>query len=168
MYTFDDIAALTNDEEPLPNWTWRIVSFPTFGSIELSPKMVKSCTLPLPKFSPRSKVVGATTVTSAGMSEVDAFDLVIQENQKVDGLNYINNWMANIQNPFTGGYYLPSRYKKNIDIVLYNVLGEPILEATLKNVWPTTIQSWELNSESGFRELSVNFACDATILDFLK
>ena len=167
MHTLDDILGLEGEKEPLANWTWRVLDFPAFGSLRLDSRLVKSTSLPMPKFAPRSKTLGATTVTSAGMSEVDAFDLVIQESQQLDGLKYIVNWMNNVQNPDTGGYYLPSRYKKNLTIVLYDIKGTPIMNSTLKNVWPTTVGQWELNSESGFRELQVNFSCDANIIEFL-
>lgn len=156
--------------DPLPSWKWHVEELPDFGDIKLPPEYIETLTLPFPKLdSGNSTYVGGAELTYAGATSVDAFDIVFHEDSLARATKYVQAWQANIQNPYSGGYYLPAQYKKILKVVLKNTTGEDIAEATLKGCWPSVQNNWDLtNTGDEPLKTSVSFEVDAVILKILK
>lgn len=159
----------TGDKTPLPKWLWRIESLPVFDGVGLEPQYIHQCSLPFPKFDTGNQIeVAGATLTFPGKIQVDSFNMLIHEDNKVRALKYIMQWMGNIRNPVTGGYFLPTKYKKSLIVILHDNKGDPIAKASLRGVWPSAVQDWELvYNDDGFHQVSVQMEVDASYLEIL-
>ena len=142
----------------LYKFLWRVAAMPTIKGIEggtytLPPLNVETITLPLPRQGVTQAEVAATT------SYLD---------DKLTSLQYFIEWNKSIQNPYTGGFYLPSRYKKNFEVVLFDGGGKPTMTALLIGVWPNTIQEMELDATDDKHKINVSFSVDAMIPTFIN
>ncbi len=124
--------------EPLKGFRWCIESFPTFFGRTIPKEYVLSCTLPMPTFGTQQKQNGAHTITLPTASEISGFDLTLHEDQKGSSFKYIMCWMEHVQNPHSGGMYLPPNYKRDLTVQLQNDRGEVAIRAELVGVWPTS------------------------------
>jgi len=157
------------DKTPLPKWLWKVESMPAFDGVTLEPEYIQQFGLPFPKFDTGNQIeVAGATLTFPGKIDVSSVTMLIHEDNKVRALKYIFQWMSNIRNPVTGGYFLPSRYKKGINVVLHDNKGDPLAKASLRGVWPSAIQDWELvYNDDGFHQVSVQLEVDASYLEIL-
>tara|TARA_Y100001963_G_scaffold127143_1_gene180307 strand:- start:3443 stop:3967 length:525 start_codon:yes stop_codon:yes gene_type:complete len=158
----------TRVSEPLPKHLWRVEEMPEIEGIRLPPVQIETMSLPMPQFGVGEAVVAATSLYFPEASQVQAFNMVIHESYKAHALKYLIKWNENIQNPYSGGFYLPARYKKNIRVILFNYQGEAVMAARLNHIWPTTINELDLpNSDGDNHKISVSFSVDAMIPEFL-
>lgn len=157
------------DKSPLPKWLWKIEALPEFDGKTLEAQYIHQCALPFPQFDTGSQIeVAGQTLTFPGRVQVNSFNMLIHEDNKVRAMQYILAWMNNIRNPVTGGYFLPSRYKKSLKVTLHDNKGEPIAHASLRGVWPSAIQDWELiYNDDGFHQISVQMEVDASYFEIL-
>jgi hypothetical protein len=158
----------TRVSEPLPKHLWRVEEMPEIGGIRLPPLQIETMSLPMPQFGVGEAVVAATSLYFPEASQVQAFNMVIHESYKAHALKYFIKWNENIQNPYSGGFYLPARYKKSIRVLLFNNQGEAVMAARLKHIWPTTINEIDLpNAEADDHKISVSLSVDAMVPEFL-
>lgn len=162
--TLDDLIEGTKgDRGPLLEWKWIIDGFPEFpGAETLKPHYCEETNLPFPQISEKQKTIAATNIFFPGGSEVQAFDMVLYEDQAARSIKYILNWQSSIQDPYSGGYFPASYYKRDMSFLLLNTKNEPIYKATARNAFPLGIQPLQLSYSAQDRHrISVNFACDA-------
>ena len=157
----------------LYKFLWRVAAMPTIKGIEggtytLPPLNVETITLPLPRQGVTQAEVAATTIYFADKGEIDQFNMICKEDDKLTSLQYFIEWNKSIQNPYTGGFYLPSRYKKNFEVVLFDGGGKPTMTALLIGVWPNTIQEMELDATDDKHKINVSFSVDAMIPTFIN
>jgi len=149
---------------PIFDHMWMVKSLPTFEGKTIPIQYVLGVELPFPGLGVDQTEVAATTISFPDKSEVVAFSMSIHEDSKVRTVAWLLAWQANIQDPYTGLYYLPTKYKRDIPVAIYNTRGEEIMTALLKGAWPSTISSWDLQGGgSGMIRNSVSFNCDAFI-----
>ena len=98
----------------------------------------------MPTFGERSKQIASTTIYLASASDPGSFTLEIAQTARLHGLRYFTAWRDLVQNPYTGGYRLPSEYKKNIAVTLFDTTGKPIATATVRNCWPVSYEGLSL------------------------
>lgn len=160
----------------LYKFLWRVPVMPTIqgvaepvsGSYELPPLNVEALTLPLPTQNVVDAQIAAATLFFADKSAIEQFNMVVKEDDMLTSLKYFTAWNHNIQNPYTGGFYLPSRYKKNIEVFLFNSQGEVVMSVWLKGVWPTNIENFELDNTDDKHKLNISMSVDAVIPKFHK
>lgn len=146
---------------------WRILSLPTMGSVALSPLACEEVELPFSAYQERSREVATTSITMARSVSVSSFSTRWHMDHYMAILKYFTAWENLIQNPYTGGFRLPSVYKKNIDIGLYNLGGDLVHRHTLRNIWPQGPQGLSLTAAGGRGMLSVQFFIDAVVPETL-
>lgn len=156
---------LLNDTEPGladPHTTdrWRIRKFPSFGSTRISEVACEEVDLPFPIFQEKSKEVANTEIYFPGGTSISGFSCTFGLDQTAAIMKYVDAWSNTIQNPNTGGYRLPSAYKKNILVDLYNAKGEVIISAEIRNCWCMGMQNIQLNGQAARTMISVQFQCD--------
>lgn len=150
---------------PLLSFKWAVRAFPDIDGVETIPNYYcETVNLPFSQVQEKTKVIAATNIFLAGLSQIQSFDMEMYEDEQARTLKYITGWHSLIQNPFTGGYYPALNYKKDIIVTLFDTRNEAILDVMLKNAWPLGTQNWALQYSSSERvKNNVNFACDAVI-----
>lgn len=152
--------------DPYTTEKWRILSFPSIGGVSLSSAACEEIEIPFPVFQVKSKEIASTSIHFPQGSSVEGFPAMFGIDQKAAVLRYFQSWSGLIQNPYTGGFRLPSVYKKNLQIALYDVKGNVIVTSEVRNCWPLGLQSLSLNGQGGRGMISVQFQCDAQRLIF--
>lgn len=75
--------------------------------------------------------------------------------------NYFYYWQLAAFDPKTRVSYLPSTYKKSVDLVLLNELGKEISGFTMEGAFPVSISGGNLNyGDDGILTYTVSFAFD--------
>lgn len=166
--TLDDLQDSSQPglADPFTTEKWRLLSLPAIGGVSLSPLACEEVELPFPVFQEKSKEIASTAIYFPQGSSVSGFSMMFGLDQKLAVLKYMQAWSSLIQNPYTGGYRLPSAYKKNLQIALYDIKGQVIATAEIRNCWPLGMQGLQLNGQGGRGMGTVQFQCDAQRLLF--
>lgn len=164
------MAAVTLDElqdssqpglaDPFMLDKWRLLTLPTIGGVSLSPLACEEVGLPFPVFQQKTKEVATTSFSFPNSTSVEGFTAQFSLDQKLAVIRYYTAWQNLIQNPYTGGYRLPSAYKKILNVALYDNQGQQIMTQELRNVWPQGMQELSLNGTGGRGIISIQFECD--------
>lgn len=166
--TLDDLQdnSAPGLDDPFMQDKWRVRSFPVIGGISLSPFACEEVDLPFAVYQSKSKEVASVNINWPHGSSVDGFSFIFGMDQKLAALKYFNAWSELIQNPYTGGFRLPSAYKKNVIVELYDNQGTMIAEQQLRNCWPIGGQGLQLNGTGGRAMWSVQMALDVSRTQF--
>ncbi|ARW58772.1 putative tail tube protein [Erwinia phage vB_EamM_Y3] len=149
-------------DDPFMQDKWRVRSFPAIGGFSLSPFACEEVELPFSVYQMKSKEVASVAIHTPQSSSVDGFSLMFGLDQKLAAMKYFNAWQSLIQNPYTGGFRLPSVYKKNIIVELYDGQGTMIGYQELRNCWPIGGQGLQLNGTGGRAVWSMQMAIDVS------
>lgn len=162
---FDSMqAAFTGYGEPLLGFRWTIEDFPEFFGIKIPRQYCLETSLPTATMGTMTKQMGGTQITLPDVGEVSSFDIQFHEDQKGTTHKYLTAWNEHIQNPYSGGFYLPFTYKRDLWLQLQNNRGEVAIRVMLKGVWPTSLSPLSLNyNGSNVVRWSCGFAVDAVI-----
>lgn len=152
--------------DPFTTEKWRIVSLPTIGGVSLSPLACEEIELPFPVYTEKSKEVASTQIHWPHGSSIDGFSSQWGIDQKAALMKYFQSWQTLIQNPYTGGFNLPSAYKKRLRVALFDIKGSVIATSEVRNVWPIGMQSLQLNGTGGRGVMTIQWKCDAQRLLF--
>ncbi len=156
--TFDELSSyMSGDKEPWLSNRWRVLNFPTMGGATLSHLVCESMDLPIPQFDVRTKHYGAWSLHFVGGSNVDGFSMQLYVDDAWRSVKYITAWQSCMQNPDTGGFYLPSYYMRDLQIGLYNHKGESILTSTVQDVFPISMSEPALTANSDKLAITVQF-----------
>lgn len=158
---FDDSQPGLSDPFQLDKW--KILALPAIGSVTLSPYACEEIELPFSAYQERTREVATTSIALPRGVSVSSVTARFHVDQYLAVLKYFTAWENLIQNPYTGGFRLPSVYKKNIVIGLYTLDGTLAHRHTLRNIWPQGPQGLSLNPTGGKGELSVQFSLDAVV-----
>lgn len=163
--TLDELndTSLVGNDDPFFLDKWKVDAFPNTGPILLNPIACEQVNLPFAMFQQKTREIATTTVKWPKTTTVQGFTAQFHVDQKLAVVAYFMQWENLIQNPYTGGFRLPSVYKKNIPITLYDNQGQPIHRHTIKNAWPLGLQELSLQGQGGRAVISVTFECDAII-----
>ncbi len=163
--TLDELndTSLVGNDDPYFLDKWRVDAFPNIGPVLLSPVACEEVSLPFSMMQQKTREIATTAVKWPKTSTVNSFSFRFHLDQKFAVVKYFQQWETLIQNPYTGGFRLPSVYKKNINITLYDNQGTAIHRHTIRNCWPLGIQELALTGQGGRGVLSVMFECDAVI-----
>ncbi|QYW03099.1 hypothetical protein pEaSNUABM13_00140 [Erwinia phage pEa_SNUABM_13] len=153
-------------DDPFMLDKWRIREFPTMGGVSLSPFACEEVDLPFSVFQSKSKEVASVAINWPHGSSIDGFNLMFGIDQRLAVMKYFTAWQNLIQNPYTGGMRLPSAYKKNMFIELYDNQGKMVAAMQLRNCWPVGGQGIQLNGTGGRGVWSVQMQLDAQIPEF--
>ena len=162
------IEMSSGDREPFTTEKWLIRSFPSFNGVSLDSVVGEAIGLPFPVIQEKSKSVAAAQIFFPAGITVNGLTIQFGENQRLDVIRYIEAWTANIRNPETGGYYVASNYKRNLLVDLYNVEGDVIGTAKIKNAWPQGVSQFELDGQVARSMIPVQFQCDGQKFEFSK
>lgn len=156
--------AMSGYGEPLDGFKWCIEALPVFGGLTVPKEYVLEASIPMPTFGSKQKQTAATVITLPDVGEISGFDLTLHEDQKGSSFNYIITWMEHVQNPHSGGYYLPFNYKRDLIVQLQNKKGEIAIRAKLKGCFPLSPTPITLTGGGGeVVKISCNMAVDAMI-----
>lgn len=160
-------------QSSLKKFAWRITNMPVIkgidgGSFKIPLLDIETISLPLPKQNVTEAQVAATTLYFADKSQLDQFNMSIKLDSDASNLQYFIEWNKNIQNPYSGGFYLPTQYKRVVEAELYNGKGEIVLSAVLKGCWPSTIEELTLDASDDSHKLNVSFSIDSLVPKFHK
>jgi hypothetical protein len=139
MITLDQLEHCWDQGDgPWLSHQWRVLEFPTIGGLKLDPVLCEEIVLPLPTFGERDKSLGSGTISLAATSSAGQLEMVFGLDNKFRALKYLNNWEHLIQNPYTGGFRLPSVYMKEISVGYFSGDGTQVARGVCRNAWPTT------------------------------
>ena len=139
MITLDQLEHCWDQGDgPWLSHQWRVLEFPTIGGLKLDPILCEEIVLPLPTFGEREKSLGSGTLSLAATSSAGQLEMVFGLDNKFRALKYLNNWDLLIQNPYTGGFRLPSVYMKEISVGYFSGDGTQVARGVCRNAWPTT------------------------------
>lgn len=156
--------AMSGYGEPLDSFKWCIESLPSFFGLTIPKEYVLEASIPMPTFGSQQKQTAATVITLPDVGEISGFDLVLHEDQKGSTFKYIISWMEHIQNPHSGGFYLPYNYKRDLIVQLQNKKGEVAIRAKLKGCYPHSPSPISLSGGGGeVVKISCGMAVDAMI-----
>lgn len=160
--SLDEIQDTTQPglDDPFMLDKWRLLSLPTMGGVNLSPLACEVVGVPFPVFQQKSKEVATTSFSWPHATSVDGFSAQFSLDQKLAVIKYYTAWQNLIQNPYTGGMRLPSAYKKNLEVALFDNQGQQVAVIELRNVWPLGMQELSLNNTGGRGIMSIQFECD--------
>lgn len=145
------------DREPLLDFKWHCLSMP-FG---FDTDYVETIGLPFPTLAVKEMYGAANSTFYPGAMSVAAFDITFYEDSKARSRNYLRMWHERIRHPSEGYYYLPSNYKRDIEVELLDTQNKPVLGVRLKGCWPTQSNAWDLTSNGNGRlTIQQNFAVD--------
>ncbi|AQT28611.1 putative tail tube protein [Erwinia phage vB_EamM_Yoloswag] len=139
---------------------WRFLTLPQIGGVSLSPLACEEVGLPFPVFQQKSKEVATTSTSWPSATSVEGFTAQFSLDEKLAVIKYYTAWQNLIQNPYTGGFRLPSQYKKNLQVALFNTQGTQVMVHELRSVWPLGMQELTLNGTGGRGMISIQFECD--------
>ena len=167
--TYEELSAyMTGDKEPWLSNRWRVTQLPKIGTITPSELMVESIDLPMVQFDVRTKHYGARSMHVVGGSQIDGFTMSMYVDDQWRSVKYINDWFATMQNPNTGGFYLPGYYMKTIGVELYDTKGDVILRSKIDNVFPISMSEPSLSANAEKLSISVQFKCYWQTLTWAK
>ncbi|MEG0373997.1 MAG: hypothetical protein RR672_00050 [Raoultibacter sp.] len=166
--TLDDLqdSSAPGLDDPFMQDKWRVRSFPIIGGIALSAFACEEVDLPFSVYQQKTKEVATVAINTPQSSSVDGFAFIFGMDQKLAALKYFTAWQSLVQNPYTGGFRLPSAYKKNIIVELYDNQGQMIATQELRNCWPLGGQNLQLNGTGGRAVWSVQMALDVSRTQF--
>lgn len=164
MITLEELEKYSSGEyEPWFENMWRVDKMPAIGKGSLPSPLVETVNLPLPTFGERTKQIASTTIYLASASDPGSFTLEVAQTARLHALRYFTDWQALVQNPYTGGYRMPSVYKKNISVTLYDTTGKPIVQATVRNCWPVSYEGLTLGRTQNNSPGQVQMRAEALI-----
>lgn len=152
--------------DPLLSDKWRIISLPTMRGVSLSPLACEEVDLPFPIYQASSKQIATVDVHFPKGTSISGFSLMFGLDQTAAVIKYADAWANSIQNPNTGGFYLPGAYKKNIEVALFNTKGKKVMTAIIRNCWPLGLSNLSLNGTGTRLMPSLQFQCDTQRLKF--
>lgn len=156
-------AGSSGKYEPFLSHMWRVAQMPAIGGQSLPVTFVEGVSLPFPTFTERSKAVASTEIYLANGTRTGEFTMQVGIDQFQSAWRYFTDWMNLVQNPYTGGFRLPSVYKKHVPVSLYDVTGKVMVTATVRNCWPTGFNLGELGGAPSIQLGQVQFKCEALI-----
>ena len=158
--TFDELDSFTKtDGAPWLSSRWRLLRLPTINGNSPSELMVEEMSLPMLGYEARTKHYGSNSMSFVGGVQIEGFNMSMIVDDAWRSVRYINDWFQTMQNPKTGGFYLPSRYMKTIRVAMFNTEGDQILTSKIDNCWPLSMGSPQLSASSDKTVISVEFKC---------
>lgn len=161
MITLDEFESVYAGADPWLSFLWKIVEMPQIGGMSLPPALIEGVTLPIPAFVERAKNIASTEMFYAGGTSPGQFSMICGLDQKLRAMRYFDYWSQLIQNPYTGGFRLPSQYKKDVHAELYNNQGEVVCTCIVRNTWPQAVDGLNTGTDSTSPQLNVAFKSDA-------
>ena len=167
MITLEEFEeAYAGEFAPWQTHQWKVEAFPLINGKRIPIALAESVGLPFPQFTERNKNVGSTEIFYAGGSNVGSFSITFGLDQRWRALRYIADWHEIIQNPYTGGFRMPSQYKKDIQVGLYDGQGKRFALATARNCWPLGADGPQLDSTPALGQTSAQFKCDGFYINW--
>ena len=120
-------------------------------------KRINKCNIPGMQFETIQKQVANQTFSMAGAKTLNQVNLTLYDDAQgtMKSLEYIYRWMAEIQDPATGGINPPGLYKKDAVIAVYRPVPATVKpgDATvmfikLHGVWPQAVSDVQLDYDS--------------------
>lgn len=155
------------DKEPLLSFKWKCTALP-FG---MSVYQVEGVQIPWIKVAVKEGHFGAATYSYyPGFSDIDQFSVTFMENSRADVQAWIWDWKRRIKDYNTGAYFLPNNYKADLQFVMMDTRGSPVLTVDLIGCWPSQRSEWDLNYTDGNSHVTtvVQFSCDDQNLTWHK
>lgn len=153
--------------DPVLSDKWRILSFPKISEESLSPLACEELDLPFPVYQESTSERASTVLYFPKGSSIAGFNTTFGLDHKLAVIRYFTAWQNLIQNPYTGGYRLPSAYKKDITVGIYDTKGTLLCTSTMRNCWPLGLSNIQLNGQSTRLMQNIQFRCDAQYLTFV-
>lgn len=151
----------SGEYEPWMSDKWKVLAMPTINGIVLPPELIESVVPPFNTLQERAKNIASSEIYFANGTRPGQFSMECSNTARLHALKYFDTWMQAVQNPFTGGFRLPSTYKKNVSCALYDTTGKQILTIEVRNCWPVSYDGLPLGRQPESSPLQVQFKCDA-------
>ena len=149
----------TQGHEPLLGFKWVCTSLP-YG---MPVQYVESIQLPFVNLSVKDGLFAAGTYSYfPGFSDIDQFTMTFHESISGLATRWILYWKSRIKDFDTGAYYLPANYKEDITFSLLDNRNNSVMDITLVDVWPATVDPFDLNytDPSARIQVSATFSVD--------
>lgn len=147
--------------EPWQSDKWKVLALPTIGGLKLPIELIEAVTPPFNVLQERAKNIASSEIYFANGTRPGQFSMEAASTARLHALRYFDTWQQMIQNPYTGGFRLPSTYKKNISCALYDPTGQLVVTIEVRNCWPASYDGLALARQSSNEPLVVQFKCDA-------
>lgn len=151
-------------------WSFWIKEDENYPELRAVFKRIQSCNIPGMQFEAIQKSVANQTFSMAGAKTVNAINLKLYDDAQgtIKSLQYLYEWMGQIQDPSTGGIYPPSHYKKTGVIAVYRPVPSAtspgdatVMFVKVHGVWPSSINDIQLDYESsGLFTIDVTLTAD--------
>lgn len=160
--TLEQLEMYSSGEyEPWLSDKWKVLDMPAINGLKLPAPLIETVGLPFNTLMDRPKSIASGEIYFANGTRVGQFTMGCALTSRLHSLRYFDTWMQMVQNPFTGGFRLPSTYKKNVSVGLYDTKGKLIVTAEVRNCWPTEFSGVEPATSPSLQPLTVQFKCDA-------
>jgi hypothetical protein len=161
-----ELSQLLAHNDPLLNFRWVIQE--SFAN--LPHRFVERIDIPFNNIQLREGVYNASSFTYyPGFHNVSGFGITFYEDDCATVTQWIEGWKNAIKDFSTGLYNLPVSYKHNLEVILIDAKGDPIVKATLEGIFPTETSNFSLEYSSSSRiSVEQQFSCDNCKLEYLK
>jgi hypothetical protein len=161
LLNVDNLMAMHSAEgrQPMMQSKWIVMEFPEIGGVKLPTSYFETLGLPFAAFSLNTKEVATTNINFPGNSSIDSFELQMFEDEFMTTSLYFQSWADTIQNPYTGGYYTPVHYWKNVRIGFMDSQNRIRTESQIRNAWPIMQSQVTFNQENGRLMTSIQMSC---------
>lgn len=157
------IEKLISRSDPLLNFLWVCQKLP----FNMDENYVESISLPFPNIDVGDPLfAGGTFFHFPSFSRVDTVSMTMYEDRKMTTTKWITAWKSKIRNTSKGWYNLPSVYKRDIPVVMFDDDLSPIFKAVLIGCWPTQTSNIDLNYADSQRVI-VNVTLSVDNIDFI-
>lgn len=153
------LNAMLGRKDPLPNILW-YVDMPVINGTILGWEYVEKINMPMYKNAINPFYKAGNTNSYAGIRSLESVSLTAYEDSSRQASDYFEVWQ-NLVMDQQGFFEAPNKYKKSITVFVMDMTRKVIIQKTYKGVWPSGINTYELEADGTNRittqvELSVD------------
>lgn len=159
---FTKLRLATTRKDPLFSWHWAITSEIPFGKeYGVDHSFIETVEIPFNNVTSDGVFAGSGYDYLPVFHNVAAFTINVYADADGNSLKWLMAWKGKVKDFSTGLYGLPSEYKRDFQISLFNQKGKTVIKARLIGVWPADTGPIPLQYSSSDRLVySQNFSID--------
>lgn len=153
-----------NSNDPLLNFRWKALNFPSIGGSSFNPKYIEKVNIGWAKFENIPIYMSGSNNYYSSVCDHDPITVTFYEDHRLTSVKYLFAWSELI---FKDGYYgLPggdNGYKKDIEFGILSLDSDSIV-ARFKAIgaWPSSIDDLDLNYQASERvTINATFTVDS-------
>lgn len=166
-YTRDRLQKLMLRDEPVLAYQWVGIIIDSNASAggQLPSEFIDGITTPPIQVAPQVHNFNGAAKKTAGEFSVDSITLKLYTDIRARSFNYADQWMRATYR--TDGFYnLPSKYKRDVQVYVLDNTGSTVTDMRFVGCFPTSYDSYDLNSEASLLETRLTLSVDECFFSF--